>query len=58
MKEAKYQQNAVFHLSHKQKGKHRDLVLAMCEMDLPRYYWVGSSVKFLWRQFVRFNQEL
>ena len=55
MKEAKYQQNAVFHLSHKQKGKQQDLVLAMCEMDLPRYYWVGSSVKFLWRQFVRFN---
>ena len=34
MKEAKYQQNAVFHLSHKQKGKQQDLVLAMCEMDL------------------------
>lgn len=46
MKEAKYQQNAVFHLSHKQKGKQWDLVLVMCEMDLPRYYWVGSSVKF------------
>jgi hypothetical protein len=47
----------IFHTSQKvNNGK--DLVLATCKMDLPRYYWVGSSIRFLWRQSVSFNQEL